>query len=70
MKGSEENDEFLDDEQSSGRPFEVDEVTASGYHEDEGSGENHLGFIDRWNPIPSLKRLIERMFPPRRSAEP
>ena len=71
MKGKEESDEFLDGKQSSGRVFEVGEVpdnASDSVHEhEEESGKNHLGFIDRWDPIPSLKRLIERLFPPRRS---
>jgi len=70
MKGREENDEFLDGKLSSGRPFEVDEVSVdasdSVHEHEEESSSNHLGFIDRWNPIPSLRRLIDRLFPPRR----
>lgn len=74
MKGREENDEFLDGKHSSGRPFEVDEVPGNASDSvpeyEEESSRNHLGFIDRWNPIPSLRRLIDRLFPPRRSMEP
>lgn len=69
MKGREESDEFLDGKWSSGKPFEVDEVPTnasdSNHDYEKESGKNHLGFIDRWDPIPSFRRLIERLFPPR-----
>ncbi len=36
--------------------------------EDQAESEvQHLGFIDRFDPIPTLRKLLERLYPYRRS---
>jgi len=50
--------------QSSGLPWPITEP--------EGPAESevhHFGYIENLNPIPALKKLLERIYPPRRHVE-
>ena len=62
---------------SSGQPFDiveaaVDDVTGADRDEvssdtlsDRNARKNWLGYLRPWNPIPTLKDLLDRLFPPR-----
>ncbi|HLL80636.1 MAG TPA: hypothetical protein VKT25_14105 [Ktedonobacteraceae bacterium] len=49
-------------DQNSGLPWQISEP-----EEQVESGVHHLGFIDKFDPIPTLRKLLARLYPYRRS---
>lgn len=59
-----EQGERRDEQEASGSPWSISEADDSAETQ-----VDHLGYIGRWDPIPALKKLLERLFPHRRPQE-
>lgn len=55
-----------EDPKSSGKPFDIEQVTKDGAEESTNTFEEAPdGYVHPWNPIPPLKQLLRRIIPPR-----